>query len=57
VSEFDFGGRTAEAAKTLLCCAFKTKPAGCSKKLSQEQAAVGFSEKYSGAGGSASCKE
>ncbi len=57
VSEFDFGGRTAEAAKTLLCCAFKTKPAACSKKLSEDQAAVGFSEKYSGAGGSASCKE
>ena len=57
VSEFDFGGRTAEAAKTLLCCAFKTKPAICSKKLSEEQAAIGFSEKYSGAGGSASCKE
>jgi len=57
VSEFDFGGRTAEAVKTLLCCAFETKPAVCSKKLSQDQAAVGLSEKYSGSGGSASCKE
>jgi len=26
VSEFDFGGRTAEAVKTMFCCAFQEKP-------------------------------
>lgn len=58
VSEFDFGGRTAEASKTLLCCGFTTKPAACSQKLSEDQAATSFSETYassSGASSSASC--
>jgi len=58
ISEFDFGGRTAEAVKTLLCCGFATEPSSCEKTLSEEQAATGFSETYSsGSSGasSASC--
>ncbi|MCD6500650.1 hypothetical protein J7K42_01365 [bacterium] len=46
VSEFDFGGRTAEAVKNLLCCGFTTEPEFCSKALSKEKAATGFSEDY-----------
>jgi protein-disulfide isomerase len=48
VSEFDFGGRTADALKTLICCGFNTQPSGCSTKLSTAQAATSFSETYSG---------
>jgi hypothetical protein len=54
VSEFDFGGRTAEAVKTLLCCGFEEKPDFCSKTLSTQQAARGFSETYSGSSGTSS---
>ena len=56
VSEFNFGGRTAEAVKTLLCCGFNQQPAACSKKLTTSQAATSFSETYSsGSSGSGSC--
>lgn len=54
VSEFDFGGRTAQAVKTLLCCGFKTKAEVCSQKLSEDQAATGFSETYKSSSGSPS---
>jgi len=47
VSEFDFGGRTAQAVKTLLCCGFTSEPELCGKTLSEEQAATGFSKTYS----------
>ena len=58
VSEFDFGGRTAQAVKTLLCCGFQNLPDICSQKLTEEQAATGFSETYSQSSGSSggSCK-
>ena len=57
VSEFDFGGRTAEALKTVICCGFKTQPSFCSQKLTTNQAATSFSENYSSGGSSsaASC--
>jgi len=48
VSEFDFGGRTAEAVKTLLCCGFNQKPEFCNKKLTETQAAISLSPTYSG---------
>jgi thioredoxin 1 len=44
-SESDFGGRTAEAMKTLLCCSFKSAPEFCSMKLNSSRAASGFSSK------------
>jgi hypothetical protein len=47
VSEFDFGGRTADAVKTLLCCGFNTKPDVCEQALSTDQASTSFSETYS----------
>ena len=47
VDEFDFGGRTAEAVKTLICCGFSQKPEFCNKKLTEVQAATYFSPTYS----------
>ena len=55
VSEFDFGGRTAQAVKTVLCCGFSTQPSQCAQNLTIEQAATGFSETYSGSSGTGSC--
>ncbi len=55
VSEFDFGGRTAEAVKNLICCGFEEKPEFCSIILSEEQAATNFSETYSGTGSAGTC--
>ena len=43
-NEFDFGGRNAEALKTLLCCGFSQKPDFCSKSLTLKLAPTGFSE-------------
>ena len=54
VSEFDFGGRTAEAVKTLLCCAFNEEPDVCTTELTTESAARSFSETYGEGGSSAS---
>jgi len=57
VSEFDFGGRSAEAVKTLLCCGFEKKPDFCSTALSTKKANIGFAENYSGEkSSSGSCK-
>ena len=58
VSEFDFGGRTAQAVKTLLCCGAQTQPGVCSQTLSTTSAATSFSTTYSGtaaSNNSASC--
>ena len=59
VSEFDFGGRTAEAVKTIICCAFQDKPDFCDETLSTESANLSFSPTYSSiessAGANASC--
>lgn len=57
VSEFDFGGRTAESVKTLLCCGFEKENSFCKKTLTREEAATGFSGTYnSGQPNSGSCK-
>jgi len=53
VSEFDFGGRTAQAVKGLTCCGFTTQPEACATELSSEQAVPSFSETYTQAGGTA----
>jgi len=37
VSEFNFGGRTPEAIKSLLCCGFGTQPEGCGISLASNQ--------------------
>lgn len=59
VSEFYFGGRTADAIKTILCCASQTQPNVCSTTLSQVEAADSFSLTYedtTGSSSSASCE-
>jgi len=43
----DFGGRSAEAFKNLICCAFSKKPQFCSKTLDKDIAATYFSVNYS----------
>lgn len=47
ISEFDFGGRTAEAVKTIICCALQTKPGFCDTTLNTETANTSFSFTYS----------
>jgi len=45
-SEFDYGGRTANAVKDLICAAFEDKPSECDEQLSAKDAAASFSETY-----------
>lgn len=45
VSESDFGGRTEQALKSLICCGFASPPEFCSKNLSGEKAKTGFTSK------------
>jgi thioredoxin 1 len=44
-SESDFGGRTEQALKSLICCGYASKPDFCSQNLSTEQARTGFARK------------
>ena len=43
VSEFDFGGRSPEAIKSVVCAAFNSQPGFCSTKLDTNQAPASFS--------------
>jgi len=43
VSEFDFGGRTANALKEVVCCGSNTKAGFCNKDLSKDDVATSFS--------------
>ena len=52
VAEFNFGGRTSDAIKTIVCAAFNSQPSFCSQPLNTPQAASSFSETYAGAGSS-----
>jgi len=54
VSEFNFGGRSAEAIKSIICAAFNSQPDFCSAQLNTAQAAASFSENYAASSGSAS---
>ena len=53
VSEFDFGGRTADALKQVACCGSTTQGSYCSKALSTDQVATAFSETVAAAAGGA----
>jgi hypothetical protein len=59
VSEFDYGGRTADAVKSVVCAGFNAQPSFCSTKLNTQDAAANFSATYASSGnsgsGSASC--
>jgi len=48
--EFSFGGRTADALKTLICCGSNEQSAICTTALSKDSAATSFSETYAGSG-------
>lgn len=50
VSEFNFGGRSADAIKLIVCAAFNSQPDFCSAELETSQAAVSFSTTYAGTG-------
>ncbi len=52
VSEFNFGGRTADAVKTMICCGMKSKAKECDTKLSTEQANTAFAATYGSGQGS-----
>ncbi len=51
VSEFDFGGRSADAIRAIICAASKTEPGFCGTPLDTNQAASSFSLTYASAGG------
>lgn len=51
VSEFDFGGRTSEALKSIICCSYNSQPGVCSKTLNTKSAATSFSATYESAAG------
>jgi len=54
--EFNFGGRTAEAVKSLICCGFENQSQFCENILTEEEASTGFSETYgSGTSDGGSC--
>lgn len=52
VSEFDFGGRSSEAIKTLVTCGSKTTPDFSETTLNTSTAATSFSLTYAGSGSS-----
>ncbi|MDD5145258.1 MAG: hypothetical protein PHF44_00160 [Candidatus Pacebacteria bacterium] len=54
VAESNFGGRTADALKTIICCGFNQEPSFCSQTLNTNSAGTGFSSTYEGSGGSSS---
>lgn len=55
LSEYEFGGRTTDAVKSVLCCGFSSQPSECDQTMDQNQANTGFTPDYSGTGGSGSC--
>ncbi|MEK7658681.1 MAG: heavy-metal-associated domain-containing protein [Patescibacteria group bacterium] len=46
VSEFNFGGRTSDAVKSVICSGFNNQPGSCSTKLTTANAATSFSATY-----------
>lgn len=54
VSESSFGGRSADAVKSIVCAAFNSAPGFCSEQLETTQAAASFSTTYAGTGSSGS---
>jgi len=53
-SESDFGGRSSDAVKAMVCAGSKTQPSFCSTKLNTTAAATSFSATYASAGAAAS---
>lgn len=53
VSESNYGGRSSDGVKSMVCAAFNSQPSFCSTKLNTAAAAVSFSTAYSSSGSSA----
>jgi protein-disulfide isomerase len=54
VSEFDFGGRTADAIKQIVCCGSTSQPDFCQKEISKENLAPSFSKEDVASGSTSS---
>ncbi len=54
ISESDFGGRSADAVRSIVCTASKTQPGLCSTKLNTAEASVSFNASYATSGAAAS---
>lgn len=54
VKETNYGGRSADGVRAMVCAAFDGAPDFCSKTLDTTPAAVSFSATYAASGGSAS---
>ncbi|MDP3882837.1 MAG: hypothetical protein Q8Q48_02160 [Candidatus Staskawiczbacteria bacterium] len=50
ISEFNFGGRSADAVRTMVCGAFNSEPSFCSNEFNTSDAATSFSVTYAGSG-------
>jgi hypothetical protein len=50
IDESNFGGRSADAMRAIICAASNTEPSFCSAELNTAEAAVSFSETYAGSG-------
>ncbi len=46
-SEFDFGGRTSDGLKNLICCGYKDTPLSCNTTLDTSNVAAGFANEAS----------
>lgn len=58
ISEFNFGGRSADAIRVMVCGSFNSEPSFCSTTLNTDSAATSFSTTYasSGSAGDVSCE-
>lgn len=52
-----FGGRSADAMRSMVCAGFETQPEFCAQELDKTQAATSFSAGYAGSGSSSSAAE
>ncbi len=53
INETEFGGRSADAMRNIICSSSKTAPAFCSTKLNTTPATTSFSVSYAGSGAAA----
>jgi hypothetical protein len=54
ISESNYGGRSADAIKSMVCAGFNAVANFCDTELNKAPAAISFSANYEGAGDSAS---
>jgi len=54
ISETQFGGRSSDAIKSIVCAGFDSKPSFCSQKLNTTEAATSFSLTYGSSGSNSS---